>query len=65
MIATRKKKRPKRMRFAVRHPIRTLRRNQGKAINRTGFGLLQITGIGTYVIGVLAWLTFQFLTHYP
>ncbi|WP_328665337.1 hypothetical protein OG905_00345 [Streptomyces sp. NBC_00322] len=65
VVAVRKKKRLPRFRFALRHPIRTLRRNQGKAIDRTGFGLGQYAGIGTFVVVVLGWLTLQYLSHYP
>lgn len=65
MTAARKKKRLPRARFALRHPLRTLRRNQDKAIDRTGFGLGQFAGIGTFVVVVLGWLTFQYLSHYP
>ncbi|MET8676120.1 hypothetical protein ABZW18_00560 [Streptomyces sp. NPDC004647] len=62
MIATRKKKRLPRLRFALRHPIKTLRRNQVKSINRTGFGLLQLTGIGVFVVGVVGWVAIQFFS---
>ncbi|MEW2081096.1 hypothetical protein [Streptomyces sp. NPDC005283] len=65
MTAGRDKKRLLRLRFAIRHPLRTLRRNQSKAIERTGFGLGQFAGIVTFVVVVLGWLTFQYVSHYP
>ncbi|MEU6331531.1 hypothetical protein ABZ851_30270 [Streptomyces sp. NPDC047049] len=52
------------LRFAARHPLRTLRRNQGKAIRRTGgFGLGQCVGCSLFVIAVVGWLTVQYVTH--
>lgn len=65
MTAGRDKKRLPRLRFAIQHPLRTLRRNQSKAIDRTGFGLGQFAGIATFVVVVLGWLTFQYVSHYP
>ncbi|MEV6565930.1 hypothetical protein [Streptomyces kronopolitis] len=51
------------LRFAARHPSKTLRRNHGKAIRYTGFGLGQFAGCGVFVIGVVGWLTFQYVVH--
>ncbi|TLQ46063.1 hypothetical protein [Streptomyces marianii] len=65
MNLTRSEKHLPRLRFAIRHPFRTLRRNHGKVVERTGFGLGQLAGIGTFVIVVLGWLTFQYLSYYP
>jgi hypothetical protein len=65
VIAVRKKKRLPRFRFALWHPIKTLRRNQSKAIEHTGFGLGQYAGIGAFVVVVVSWLIFQYVSHYP
>ncbi|MGK4906516.1 hypothetical protein [Streptomyces albus] len=43
------------LRFAVRHPVRTLGRNQHKAIERTHFGLGQLVLITGFVALVLVW----------
>ncbi|MFJ5804263.1 hypothetical protein [Streptomyces decoyicus] len=52
------------LRFAARHPAKTLRRNQDKAIRATGgFGLGQCVGCAAFVIAVVAWLTVQYVTH--
>lgn len=45
-----------RTRWAVRHPVRTFRRNQEKSLNASGFGLIQLTVIGGFTTGVLVWL---------
>lgn len=45
-----------RTRWAFRHPVRTFRRNQQKSLNTSGFGLIQLTAIGGFTTGVLAWL---------
>ncbi|AVZ70954.1 hypothetical protein SLUN_00395 [Streptomyces lunaelactis] len=54
-----------RLRFAARHPVRTLRRNQRKAIRGTGFGLGQLVGIGVFAICVVGWLAYQYLSQRP
>ena len=51
--------RRKQLRFAARHPVRTLRRSQGKSIDRTGFGLVQLAGVLTFTVAVLIWLFLQ------
>ncbi|MFF8283500.1 hypothetical protein ACF1DY_31875 [Streptomyces albus] len=55
MTATDAKRFP-RLRFAIRHPLRTLRRNQNKAIDRVHFGLGQIIGVVVFVAWALWWL---------
>ncbi|GGX51749.1 hypothetical protein [Streptomyces noursei] len=65
MIAARhKKRRLPRLRFAILHPYRTLRRNQGKSIDRTGFGLGQFAAIGAFTTAVVGWLAYQYLAIY-
>lgn len=54
-----------RLRYAIRHPIRTLRRSHAKAIDHTGFGLGQCAGIAAFTVAVLLWLTNKYLSHYP
>ncbi|REK91107.1 hypothetical protein DY245_06575 [Streptomyces inhibens] len=52
------------LRFAVRHPAKTIRRNHGKTIRYTGgFGLGQCVGCGAFAIAVVGWLTYQYVTH--
>ncbi|MEW2434313.1 hypothetical protein AB0952_09030 [Streptomyces caniferus] len=52
------------LRFAARHPMRTLRRNHGKTISLTGgFGIGQCIGCGAFVAAVVGWLAYQYVTH--
>ncbi|MGW2027880.1 hypothetical protein [Streptomyces decoyicus] len=52
------------LRFAARHPVKTLRRNQDKTIRAAGgFGLGQCVGWAAFVIAVVTWLTVQYVTH--
>ncbi|MFI2352918.1 hypothetical protein ACH492_39280 [Streptomyces sp. NPDC019443] len=59
------KRRLPRVRFAMRHPVKTLRRNHRKSIRHSGFGLLQLTIIGAFVVTVVSWLTVQYVSHVP
>ncbi|MFH9246683.1 hypothetical protein ACH4LK_14770 [Streptomyces lydicus] len=61
--AHRRKRRLPRLRWAIRHPYQTLLRNHDKAISSTGFGLGQAAVIGSFTIGVVGWLTYQYVVH--
>ncbi|BDH10522.1 hypothetical protein [Streptomyces hygroscopicus] len=49
--------------FAARHPSKTLRRNHGKAVRSTGFGLGQWIGCCVYAGAIISWLTYQYVVH--
>ncbi|MET7621281.1 hypothetical protein [Streptomyces sp. NPDC005408] len=59
------RKRLPRLRFALKHPIRTLCRNHRKSVDFIGFGLLQLTLIGAFVVAVLGWLARLYVSHVP
>ncbi|MFJ2745343.1 hypothetical protein ACIO3O_37430 [Streptomyces sp. NPDC087440] len=45
-----------RLRWAVRHPVRTLRRNHDKSVSAFGFGLLMVTIVGLFLAAVGLWV---------
>ncbi|MFF8903216.1 hypothetical protein ACF082_37800 [Streptomyces lydicus] len=62
--AEHRKRLPDLLRFAARHPAKTLRRNHGKTIRLTGgFGIGQCVGCGAFVVAVVGWLAYQYVTH--
>ncbi|MFH9227681.1 hypothetical protein [Streptomyces lydicus] len=61
--AHRRRRRLPRLRWAIRHPYQTLVRKHGKAIDYTGFGLVQAAVVGSFTIGVIGWLAYQYVVH--
>ncbi|MFF3460699.1 hypothetical protein ACFYXH_41845 [Streptomyces sp. NPDC002730] len=60
-----REKRFPRLRWAMKHPLRTLRRNHGKSIHHNGFGLAGIVVVGGFTAVVVGWVVAMLVSMDP